>query len=390
MGEKRNTRTGNASRLLRPCIGPFAALVLGLSVATLALAQGGPVIPPSSVPLPNIGGSPVKAETLPPITGAEADDVPPREVVPPPSGPRVETTGDDREVYDPQVLLPLLQEEARLLENFGPDHPQVQSVRERIRLVRANSVRNPVSRRNTREEADPSAVRPALRLIPEGITLVGASGRGLRGSAELPPLTPALGGTTTKTSVSPEPPAADHLTPISGESTPKNRSDPEPSGPFGLVLQWIGIAVLGSFGLAALSLLAYLFYRRLGGGLPLIQVHLVNTQTGGNESPGGYPAMNGVARQYADPTPTQALNTPEASPMTDSATPANATPDGTLEGNEDTIVKQVLAMNLQLKAEMMKSEEEGGEPTPFGPPCVDAATSQDSTENPARAEMESQ
>ena len=43
-------------------------------------------------------------------------------------------------------------------------------------------------------------------------------------------------------------------------------------------------------------------------------------------------------------------------------------------------MKQVLAMNLQLKAEMMKAEGAGGEPAPFGPEGVDVPGPDDATE----------
>ena len=295
----------------------IAALVLALSTAAFAPAQSGPALPPGLMPSFSIGGGSGEANPLPPT----ADEIPTREAEPP-------AAGDAKAVSDPP-LLSLLQEEARLLENFGPDHPQVQSVRERIRLARANLA--------AKRQDDP----PAVRLLPEVITLTGATGREPRpvtADADAPRSPPAR---------------------VPEEPTPKNRSDPEPPGPFGLVLQWIGLGAVCSFGLAALALLAYLSYRRAGGGSPLIQVHLVNTQSRASEPPAGNPPPLPVDRSHREAPPAQAKPAVE--------TRTEWTAGDTLEGRDAAIAEQVLAMNLQLKSEMMKAEGAGGEPAPFGP-----------------------
>ena len=45
---------------------------------------------------------------------------------------------------------------------------------------------------------------------------------------------------------------------------------------------------------------------RAGAGSPLIQVHLVNTQTGGKEAPGGYPAAGLLGAAVHEATPARA------------------------------------------------------------------------------------
>jgi hypothetical protein len=309
--------------------GHIATFVLALSTATFAPAQSGPALPPGLMPLFSIGGDSGEAKPLPPI----ADEIPTREAEPSPAA------GDAKGASDPQ-LLSLLHEEARLLENFGPDHPQVQSVRERIRLARASLAGQPAPPR----QDDP----PAVRLLPEVITLTGATVREPR------PPTSTVAPATADADAPRPPPAR-----VPEEPAPKNRSDPEPPGPLGLVLQWIGLGAVCSFGLAALSLLAYLSYRRAGGGSPLIQVHLVNTQTRASEPPAGYPPPLPVERSHREAPPAQAKPAVE--------TWTEWTAGDTLEGRDAAIAEQVLAMNLQLKAEMMKAEGAGGEPAPFGP-----------------------
>jgi hypothetical protein len=334
MDEERNTRVGNASRAWRPCVVPVVALVLGLSTAPLAPAQSGPGVGPNPV--------------LRPGSGSYAGGLP--------------TAGNDGAGRDSKSLLSLLQEEAALLENFGPDHPQVQSVRERIRLTRANLARKPVAPAETTGAEGPPPIR-----------LTGAVGR------EPPHLTPALEEGTVEANAAPLPAATAPPAAVRVEPTYKNPPETRSPAVLDLVLQWIGLAVVCTVGLAGMALLAYVSYRKGGTGSPLIQVHLVNTQTGGKDAPAGPQPPAPAGPQTREPTPAR------AEPGAGVASPVAADEAATTETSEDTIVKQVLAMNLQLKAEMMKAAGEGGEPTPFGATGAAVPGLPVAKENPARA-----
>ena len=381
----RAARIGYSRRAWYRHTGQIAALVLVLSVVALTSAQSGTAVPPYPARLPDIGGSSGQPETPRPVTGPKASEAQETEADAPlpASVTRFEAEEDDQGVYDPKLLLSLLQEEVVLLQNFGPEYPQLQSVQERIRLVRKHLATKSSPYAMASKQGRLPAAQTSTVLGTGGITLAGGSSRQLHGpddgSLEPRLLNPTVLGTTEKAAVAP-PPVTVSLS-QGGPASSEHYADLRATSPFQSALQWIGLTAVSLLGLATMIVIIYLLRRSLGSGVPLIQVHLVNTQSGGNEIPGDHRSPVLVAPQTRDPLPT--VVEPTGSAANSLPMPNAAAPDDALDGQEDTIIKQVIAMNMQLKADLVKmGEEAGGEPELFGPDPHNVTES----ESPAKIE----
>jgi hypothetical protein len=105
------------TRVMPPAVAPIA----GDAKPVVAASTETPP-PPPPVQAPVVFAPPPVAVAPPPTPMPVVADAPP------PSAPA--TTREDA------LLLPLLQQEQALLQNFGPEHPQVKAVRARIAVVR--------------------------------------------------------------------------------------------------------------------------------------------------------------------------------------------------------------------------------------------------------------
>jgi len=130
--------TRNARAAWKPAALPVAACVLALLHAGAGLAQG-----PRPSPLAAGPAAPLSA----PAAGL-ALPAPPAQPAPP----------DDPKALEEKYLLPLLAQERALLQNFGPDHPDVRDVRARIEVTA-----DWIQRQPKREPAQPPAP-PAIHV----------------------------------------------------------------------------------------------------------------------------------------------------------------------------------------------------------------------------------
>ena len=126
----------------------------GLTSAALAQVSAPPPVFQSQQIQPWQDGKPVEFHQRRPVAPDQAISGDSAAGKPGNEGIRQETPSN----VEDQVLLPLLLEEKRLLEDYGPDHADVRSVRERIQLVREHLAR--------RRPARPQTVLAPLPSIP--------------------------------------------------------------------------------------------------------------------------------------------------------------------------------------------------------------------------------
>ncbi len=164
MAGERNVGASEPSA--RPCsatglVVPAAVCIAyGLgSLTTPALAQA--PVPPSEFQSKSIqvwqGGKPVEFRQPRPDSFDKA--IPSKSVL---AKPGNEGVGQDPPgSVEERVLLPLLLEEKRLLENYGPRHPKVISVRERIEIAREHLAQHPPA-----PPPPPNPVQRPYRQVP--------------------------------------------------------------------------------------------------------------------------------------------------------------------------------------------------------------------------------
>jgi hypothetical protein len=171
------------------------AMALGLGIPTMARAQAvvpacRPCLPGAACYVPptaktsQSGPQPIPASLLrSAIMPPPAQTIPPpmQVVVPIPTVPvPVVSAGEEKQHDSAQVagsleekhLLPLLLKEQELLKYFGSDHPEVQSVRARIRIVRDWLANQPapivrVEARTPVEPPAPARPQPTPEPLPE-------------------------------------------------------------------------------------------------------------------------------------------------------------------------------------------------------------------------------
>jgi len=179
MAGERNVGASQPSA--RPCsaTGPVvrtaACIACGLWCLTSpALAQAPAPTPElQGIPIqPSQGGKPVEFRQPRPVAFDKA--IPGNSVLAKPGN-----EGVGQEVpwnVEEQVLLPLLLEEGSLLANYGPKHPDVRSIRERIRIVREYLAQHPPAPPPTiLAPQPPIRVQTPFREVPSTTTSTSSS-----------------------------------------------------------------------------------------------------------------------------------------------------------------------------------------------------------------------